>query len=223
MQQVSAVRAFVGGEALWSKSQKDALLNLKTFQRTRDEKFYQAFLRCLQICDGDHQARVELMKPEPDLSVVRDGFLKGRIHPDDIDGMIYLLKRFHRVSYISQALSDWGDADTLLLQMRETASRLHDAVQASNDASSVGLSEQINDLNDKLTPLEDHFSYILGAGSRWLESNVLTIFFLMVLSVEATGLTLTVFTGREIAGVAAENAKLYAAANESVKMRDEFL
>jgi signal transduction histidine kinase len=41
--------------------------------------------------------------------------------------------------------------------------------------------------------------------------------------VESTGLTLTVLTGREIASIAGANARLYKEANESLKMRDEFL
>lgn len=45
----------------------------------------------------------------------------------------------------------------------------------------------------------------------------------MVIVVEATGLTLTLVTGREIAGIANENAKLFEQAEQSVKMRDEFL
>jgi len=223
MQQVSAVRAFVSAEALWSKAQKDALLELNRFQRTKDEKHYQEFLLRLEIPAGDHLSRLELMKPEPDLSVIRAGFIKGRIHPDDIDRMVFLLRHFNRISYVAQAINDWGRGDELLQQIRDTAGRLHTALLSDHDVTSVSELEHINKLNSELTPIEDHFSFILGEGSRWLESTVLTIFFLMVLTVEATGLTLTMFTGREIAGVATENAKLYASANESVKMRDEFL
>ena len=42
---LSSVRAFVGGEGLWSKAQKDAAIRLKRYARTEDEKFYFEFLK----------------------------------------------------------------------------------------------------------------------------------------------------------------------------------
>jgi two-component system, sensor histidine kinase len=223
MEKVSAVRAFVSAEALWSKSEKDALLELKSYQRTQDERNYQAFLAKLKVPEGDHLARLELLKPHPDLSVIRAGFLQGQIHPDDLDRMVTLLRRFYWISYVSQAISDWTNGDTLLQEIRDTATHLHDKVQSHDSKGSLLLLEHIDHLNTQLTPLEDHFSFVLGEGSRWLESTVLSIFLLMVLIVEATGLTLTVITGREIAGIATENERLFKEAKESLEMRDEFL
>lgn len=108
MSKVSSVRAFVGGEALWSKAQKNALLELKRFERTHNEKSYEAFLNYLTVPEGDHRAREELMKAHPDMSVVRSGFLQGNIHRDDIDQMVSLLVHFHWISYVAQAIDDWA-------------------------------------------------------------------------------------------------------------------
>lgn len=88
MRQLSAVRTFVGGEGLWSKAQKNSLLALHRYGMTRDEAEFQRFLDFLRIPEGDRQARVELLKPRPDLAKVRAGFIQGRVHPDDIDSVI---------------------------------------------------------------------------------------------------------------------------------------
>src|SRR4051812_44244375 len=45
-------------------------------------------------------------------------------------------------------------------------------------------------INQKITALEDEFSYTLGAGSRWLEGVVLRLLLIVALTVEATGLLL---------------------------------
>src|ERR1700722_14012122 len=84
MRNLSAARAFVGGESLWSKAQKNAVFNLQRFGITKNEKDYEAFLEALKVNEGDHQARIELFKENPDMKLMREGFLQGHIHPDDI-------------------------------------------------------------------------------------------------------------------------------------------
>src|SRR5436190_436409 len=59
MNTLSAVRALVGGEGLWSKAQKNAVLEIQSYARSGDEKHYREFLSHIQIPMGDHQARME--------------------------------------------------------------------------------------------------------------------------------------------------------------------
>jgi two-component system, sensor histidine kinase len=198
MHTLSAARAFVGGEGLWSKSQKNAAISLQRYGRTKDPADFASFVADMQVPEGDHQARIELFKPAPDLSIVRDGFLRGRIDPDDIDPMIDLLKRFRWTSYLSQAIAIWTRADDLLSEL-ETAGLGYRAAVVADDAAAAtaGLAE-IKRLNERLTALEDEFSYVLGAGSRWIEYAVLALLSLAVLAVESVGLTLTFLTSRSI-------------------------
>src|SRR5438045_276921 len=85
---LSSVRALVGAEGLWSKAQKDAIYQLEKYYRTHDEADYSAFRHFMEVPMGDHATRMELLKNKPDLDVARKGFVQGRNHPDDIDGMI---------------------------------------------------------------------------------------------------------------------------------------
>src|SRR4029077_20816715 len=57
---LSAVRAYVGGEALYSKGQKDAVHHLLRFAETQDGVEYREFLAAIAIPLGDKQARLEL-------------------------------------------------------------------------------------------------------------------------------------------------------------------
>src|SRR5437868_4514743 len=101
---LSSVRALVGAEGLWSKAQKDAIYQLEKYYHTRNENDYLAFQKFMLVPLGDHKTRLELLKPNPDMTIAREGFLEGRVHPDDIDGMIKLLRRFHSISYIHNAI-----------------------------------------------------------------------------------------------------------------------
>ena len=72
MTKLSAARALVGGESLWSKAQKDAVYSLHTYEITHDERDFREFLTYLKVTDGGHQARIELYKKNPDLEVIRE-------------------------------------------------------------------------------------------------------------------------------------------------------
>ena len=87
---LSSVRALVGAEGLWSKAQKDAVYQLGKYHRSHREEDYKAFQQFMSVPLGDHKTRLELLKGNPDMKVARQGFLEGRIHASDIDGMISL-------------------------------------------------------------------------------------------------------------------------------------
>lgn len=199
---LSSVRAYVGGEGLWSKAQKDGLYQLLEYARTHDEADYAKFLGYMKVNQGDHKARMELSKGagRANLDIVRQGFLEGRNDPGDIDGMIKLLLRFHSNRYISSAISAWTGADSVIGDFIALGSKLHAEMhtQPFSQRRVDALLSQIPPLNDRLTPMEDNFSFALGAGSRWLEHVILRLLFIVALTVECTGLLLAITVSRGI-------------------------
>jgi signal transduction histidine kinase len=198
MKTLSAVRAFVSGEALWSKAQKDAVFNLQRYSSSHQEKDYQEFLFHFRLPEGDHQARVELSQPHPDLAKVRAGFLVGGIHGDDIDPMVDLIRRFGTVNYIGRAIKQWTDGDRLMTELKAAGERLHDDVTQGRAEDAAAEMTLISDLNRRLTAVEADFSNLLGQGSRWIEHVVLLLLCIGVALVESVGITLTILTARAI-------------------------
>lgn len=200
MTTLSAVRAFVGGEGLWSKAQKDSAISLLRYELTRDEQDFQAFLDALKIPEGDHLARISLEKPVPDRESARQGFLAGNIHPDDIDPMIDLILRFSNVSYLKRAIAAWTEADLVLSEFKAAANEYRRLLHEPNpDREKIrSVRATLSTLNERLTELETQFSDELGAGSRWMEGVIISLLFLAVLAVECIGLTLTFLTSRSI-------------------------
>ncbi|MGE0637343.1 MAG: ATP-binding protein [Bacteroidia bacterium] len=196
---LSSVRAFVGGEGLWSKAQKDAIFSLRMYARVENDDYYNEYLKYLKVPLGDRKARLEMAKLNPDYEIIRQGFLEGRNHPDDIDGMIKLFRRFHRVSYINKAIRIWGEADSLMAELQLAATDLHTFIKRNGTYEEMEANlDRINELNKQLTVKEDEFSATLGEGSRWLEGLVLKLLFLIALTVEVTGLVLTISVSRDI-------------------------
>ena len=197
---LSSVRAFVGAEGLYSKAQKDAVYNLQKYSQTHDERDYKTFLNFMAVPLGDHKTRMELSKPNPDMGIAREGFLEGRNHPDDIDGMLKLFLRFHSISYINKAIIIWTKGDSGVSLLVPLGERLHQEINSPNFSKERldSIMAEVGPLNQQLTKLEDDFSFTLGEGSRWLENLVLEILFLVALTVEITGLSLSIAVSRGI-------------------------
>jgi two-component system cell cycle sensor histidine kinase/response regulator CckA len=170
LQVESSVRAYVGGEGLYSKYQKDAVFHLIRYAETQDEAEYQAYLEAIAVPRGDKIARIELEKPEPDLDVAAAGFAQGRNHPADIPTLITTFRVFRQVSYIDQAITIWTEGDGLIDQLVADADRLHALIESGN-ASPAEIDRIVADVgavNEQLTVLEDRFSAVLGEGARWI-------------------------------------------------------
>ena len=197
---LSAVRAYVSGEGLWSKAQKDAMYQLLRYSRTHDEGDYQKFKEFMKVSGGDHKTLIELNKAKPDMAIAREGFIEGRNHKDDVDGMIKLFSRFNRIYYINKAIKAWALADSSVREFIPIGEQLHKEIHSHSPSPEKinTIVQSIDPLNARLTVLEDEFSYTLGEGSRWLENLVLRLLFLIALSVEITGLTLAIIVSRNI-------------------------
>ncbi|SDE68852.1 hypothetical protein SAMN05216464_108220 [Mucilaginibacter pineti] len=197
---LSAIRTLVGGEGLWSKAQKDAFSNLRLYAYSHNNKDYQAFLQHIKVPMGDGVAR-KAMEQEPFYyDQARKGFLEGRIHPDDIDGVIKLLRRFNKISYLQNTIYYWKEAERIMMKLMPVSQQLHDRIN-DGDISAEETQfylDYIEQLNTRLSPIEDNFSYSLGEGSRWFEHLVLGMLITLAFTIELTGILITIYVSRNM-------------------------
>lgn len=190
---LSGVRAYVGGESLWSKGQKDAIHYLQLYGQSRDAADYERYRTAIAIPQGDRTFRAALDLSQPDLELARAGALQGGIHPDDVGALIWLYRYFHEYSYFDQAVKMWIIGDAYLDQLEHLADEMSAKIRA-NDVRPGDLSywnSRIQAINDGVTPAAMAFSAALGQGSRmimWvlLAANGLTGLALILLAVWRT-------------------------------------
>lgn len=170
MRIMSGMRAYVGGEGLWSKAEKGAVDSLVRYAASGDEADYRAFEAFLQVPWGDKQARFELEKLEPDYVAVRQGFIEGGNAPEDVDDMIFLYRRFRHVSYMDAAIRTWAEGDAGIRELRSVGDDMHAVVTGGSGAGKTtrltSLVAQARSIDARLTDLEKRFSATLGEGSR---------------------------------------------------------
>lgn len=196
----SAVRAYVAGEGLWSRAQKDGVFALDRYAVSRSEDDYAAFETSIGVIMGDRMARIEMEKPEYDHAVATRGLALGGNHPDDIPDMIFLFRHFRSVSYLRDAIAAWTQADVLVDRLVAHAQVLRRAVQSGTPLPEdlARIREDIRRVNDDLAVLELRFSATLAAGARWLHAMLLWLATLSSLALLALGVLLARRVGAQV-------------------------
>src|ERR1700761_8936285 len=168
IQLLSTVRAYVAGESLYSKAQKDAQIFLLDYASQRRELDYQRFMSALAIPLGDRAARQALQAAQPDIEAARQGFLAGGNHAHDIDGLILMFRWFQHVPFMSRTIATWTEGDRTIAQLSTLVEQAHERIQAGDPQAPAvqAMLAQSPVLNDRLTALTSAFSAQLGEASR---------------------------------------------------------
>lgn len=167
---MSAVRAYVGGESLWSKAQKTAVQYLGRYVRTRAQADFDVYRASVAVIFGDREARLALDVPALDYARARAGFLAGRNHADDVPGMVRLYRYFRDVPFMARAIGYWSEADAMIVELDGVASSIHAAVLGDAPPEAlVPLLGRMREIDAALTPLEEGFSATMSDASRTVD------------------------------------------------------
>ncbi len=190
---LAAGRAYVEGESLWSKNQKEAVFHLLRFAETKSEPDFHNYTKAISVPLGFRKARLELEKPKPDFAIVRSGFMEGGTHPDDIPGVISLYQRFHQVSYMKSVLDIWRTGDAFLTRLDAAAEELHEFHRSgrADHAELVLILNRIVRINEELKPWQNRFSNTLGEATRWIKSTLLLVIVTVAGTLVPIGIYLT--------------------------------
>jgi diguanylate cyclase (GGDEF)-like protein len=168
---LSTVRAWVGGESLYSKGQKNATYYLSQYTLSHSPEDFRLYQAAIAFPIGDRTARVALQSPALDLGVARSGLRQGGNNPADIDSIIALFKLFGRLGPVHRAIEIWTQADTYTLEICALAARAHPAGgSAVSPQEEARIRAELHRINGELTPLVALFSSTLGELARTTRS-----------------------------------------------------
>jgi signal transduction histidine kinase len=192
----TGVRAFVGGEGLWSKAEKNAVIHLERYATGHHQADWDAYREDLLVIYGDRRARLELEKAQPDDAVVLDGFVAGGNAAEDVPSMAMLFRTFRQLSYIDQAIAIWTEADGEIDRLDAIAVRIRDAIGHGDVVLLARLAVEVDASNTRLTGLEARFSSTLAEGARWVQMVLLIVMAAILLLL----VTITATVGRFMLG-----------------------
>ncbi|WP_035971679.1 GGDEF domain-containing protein [Bradyrhizobium sp. WSM3983] len=166
---MSSVRAYVAGEAMWSRSQKNAVYFLNLYLHSGQASQFAQYQTSLAVPIGDEYARWALERDPIDVEIARIGFLQGGNHPDDVPGLIWLFRYFKQVSFLREAIREWAATDPMLLELSVFGEVIKGELKNGpiRDSDRVQfLSSRLSELNRQFTGHAERFSTVLGEGSR---------------------------------------------------------
>lgn len=190
---LTAGRAFVTGESLWSKAQKDAIQALARYSLTCDRHALADYEHAIAGPMGYRVARLELLERDPDLARARAGFIQGGSDPEDVDGMIQLFRRASDLPLMREAIRLWGEGDALLAELDAQAQNLAlrragrcDDLEGHREAMAA-----LDAINRRLTPIEEAFSDTLGHANRLITHVLLGAMVAVGAALTAVGVSLS--------------------------------
>jgi PAS domain S-box-containing protein len=203
---VNQTRAYAAGEGLYSKGQKQAVYALQRYAFSSNPADFEEFQRRIQVPIGDRKARQALQQNPPDLPAARAGLLQGENHPADIPGMIRMFLWFSETALFSKAVESWEEADELIKEIVIHADQLHRAIVEGHlgDDSRSQLIDEIYELDQEITELQDAFSRQMGISARQVRDTVVVL--LIIASILLWTGSVTYGRKLHLRGVAAELA-----------------
>jgi signal transduction histidine kinase len=221
---MSSIRAYVEGEGLWSKAQKESFNSLLQYSSSFNQSDYTNFLSSLTIPLGDNKARLELERPHANVAIARQGFTEGGNNPADIGGMIFLFQHFSQVSYLKQAIGIWTQGDAQIQTQLSIGQRMHALIESDphpNDpATSAALRPLVAEAvqNDNaLTPLEGQFSATLGNASRDVGNLFLYAVLILTIIFGLSAFIAALFIAKLVARVDAAKSEFVALASHQLR------
>ncbi len=175
---MSSVRAYVAGEAMWSRSQKNAVYFLNLYLHSGEASQFAQYQASLAVPIGDEYARWALEGDPVDLETARIGFLQGGNHPDDVPGLIWLFRYFNQVSFLREAIREWAATDPMLLELSVFGEVIRGELKSGPVRDSARLqllSARLSELNRQFTGHAERFSTVLGEGSRAIKLTLTSI------------------------------------------------
>ncbi|MDB5432621.1 MAG: hybrid sensor histidine kinase/response regulator [Caulobacter sp.] len=122
----NVARAYVAGEAQYSKAQKDAALALMHYIESGSDTDFAMFRAASDVAKGDQAARLALESAPVDRRAAAAGFLRGRNASNDIPGMIEGFLFMRHWAPFAQAAEDWQSADGQLFALEQFGNRVRD-------------------------------------------------------------------------------------------------
>lgn len=174
---------FLNGESLWSKAQKQAVIDLDTYASHGRPDDLASFRRNYAVVMADREARDAIASGRFSHAAVEDAFARGGVIPEAIPGMVFIFEYFDGMPFVREAVTEWRSVDGSIAELRQIADRLEGTYARDTPSREQVDAERarIGALSAYIEPRAKAFSLYIANGASWLGR----VLFVMVLGVAA--------------------------------------
>lgn len=151
---------FLNSESIWSKAQKQAVIDLDNYAISGAATDLARFKSNFELLNADQRGRDALTSDKYTKSEIDQVFARGNNIPAAKSGMIFMLRHFSAAPHMQEALAAWQSTDSSIAELGAIASELHDAYAAGGPSQSEIARQRarINALNVFMEPRTNKFS-----------------------------------------------------------------
>lgn len=163
---------FLNGESLWSKAQKQEIIDLDAYASTGNPEQLEAFRRNAKVLAADRWIRDTIDAGHYKNADLTAAFREGGVIPSAVPGIIFMFRHFAWAPHMKQALAAWRASDDAIAELDVIANELQTAYATGAVPLSYSLRvrERILALNDHVEPLAKVFSVEVAEGAVWVGS-----------------------------------------------------
>jgi PAS domain S-box-containing protein len=168
MATLSTLRAYIGGEGLYSKAQRDAVYYLSRYAASGSAADLAHYRSAISVPLGDGLARMALELEQPRLELARDGLRLGGNDPADIEGMARSFLLFERLPPMREAIKQWTIADGYTARIAAIGAELAGGAEGKSLPAPQLLAtlDELERLNSAAAIVDTAFSATLAHAAR---------------------------------------------------------
>ncbi len=165
-----ALAALLNGESVWSKAQKQLVIDLDAYATSGDPQNLARFQSNFTLLEYDRFARNETAKENFDYDAVVAALSHRNAITETIPVVIFMFQHLPNAPYLRDALKAWRSTDASIDELQGIAGEIQHA-RDTNTWSAGDMTRQrarIAELNDYIQPRSDLFSKAIAEGASWL-------------------------------------------------------
>ena len=161
---------FLNSESVWSKAQKQAVIDLDNYALHGEAEDLASFRQNYGLLASDRRGRDAIASGHFSKQEITQVFTRGNIMPAAQPGMTFMLEYFSNAPHMKKALEAWHSTDAPLVELNTIADELQHAYHsgAPSDAEVTRQHARINALNVYMEPRTALFSVEMVRGAVWL-------------------------------------------------------
>ncbi len=166
-----ALAGFLNGESIWSKAQKQAVIDLDAYAGTGDPRELERFRSKYKVLLDYRYARDASTQADYDYPRIAARLQEGRAMPQAIPMIIFMLRHFQGAPYVRDALAAWRATDARVERLDAIAREL-EADYASGDRLAPlrvqAVRSEVAAINAYIEPLSNRFSVQMAHAAVWV-------------------------------------------------------
>lgn len=165
-----ALAGFLNGESVWSKAQKQTVIDLQAYAASGSPENLESFKRNYALLGYDRWVRDVTTTGHYDYREVKAALSHGNAIPEAVPGVVFMFAHFSKAPYMKQALNAWRSTDGAIAELGGIAQELERSYAAGNPSPQEIERQRvrIRALNSFIEPRSNDFSLQIAHGASWM-------------------------------------------------------